>query len=135
MYKLIEKVSLCLALVASFNSYASGNVIASSIPLPTLSISEGNQLSLSLSGVTCGVKPYFVDSAAVSILVNGTPIEFSRTCKENVLAFKPIGKSENELFAELITINRNLNLRYMASSRSYVYNDWQLQPVKNALLK
>lgn len=108
-------------------------VIAQSIPLPTLAVSTSKQLSMSLEGVECGSSEYFVDKESVSILANGTPLEFSRTCHGETLQFKPISRSENDLFVEILLTNRNLNLRYMASARSYAYNDWQLDPVKQAL--
>lgn len=109
------------------------DVIAQSIPLPTLAVSTSKQLSMSLEGVECGSSEYFVDKESVSILANGTPLEFSRTCHGETLQFKPISRSENDLFVEILLTNRNLNLRYMAGARSYAYNDWQLEPVKQAL--
>lgn len=109
------------------------DVIAQSIPLPTLAVSASKQLSMSLVGVECGSSEYFVDKESVSILANGTPLEFSRTCHGETLQFKPINRSENDLFVEILLTNRNLNLRYMAGARSYAYNDWQLEPVKQAL--
>lgn len=124
--------TLALTLFTSTSALAD-NIIASSIPLPTLSVLQGKQLEMSLEGVECGIEPYFVDDDSVSILVNGTPLEFSRTCHDSVLRFKPKNRSENTIFTQLILENRNINLRYMTGLRSYVYNDWQLSPVKHAL--
>tara|TARA_Y100001956_G_scaffold67_1_gene99 strand:- start:388 stop:792 length:405 start_codon:yes stop_codon:yes gene_type:complete len=124
--------AVIIAFVTPF-SVSANDIIASSISLPTLSVTNDKQLEMSLTGIKCGVEPYFVDSSSVSILVNGTPLEFSRTCHDDVLSFKPKNRAENELFAELIVENRNVNLRYMTGARSYVYNDWQLGPVKRAL--
>ena len=123
-----------LLLLVSSTLYAEEpTIIAQSIALPTLEVSKSKQLSMSLDGVECGLNEYFVDAASVSILVNGTPLEFSRECHGEHLSFKPVSRSENTLFAEIILKSRNLNLRYMAGARSYAYNDWQLEPVKQAL--
>ena len=123
-----------LLLLVSTTLYAEEpTIIAQSIALPTLEVSKSKQLSMSLDGVECGLNEYFVDAASVSILVNGTPLEFKRECHEELLSFKPVSRSENTLFAEIILNSRNLNLRYMAGARSYAYNDWQLEPVKQAL--
>lgn len=129
-----RSLSASLVLFASLPATANQqDVIAQSIPLPTLAISATKQLSMSLVGVECGSSEYFVDNERVSILANGTPLEFSRTCHGGTLQFKPISRSENDLFAEILLTNRNLSLRYMASARSYTYNDWQLEPIKQAL--
>lgn len=124
--------TLALTLFTSTLAIAD-NIVASSIPLPTLSVLQGKQLEMSLEGVECGIEPYFVDDDSVSILINGTPLEFSRTCHDDVIRFRPKDRSENSIFTQLILENRNINLRYMTGSRSYVYNDWQLGPVKQAL--
>lgn len=110
-------------------------VLAESIALPTLSVLSNKQLKMSLSGVECGLNEYFTDKDNVSILANGTPLEFSRTCHNSTLEFIPISRSENDLFVEILLNGRNLNLRYMAGARSYAYNDWQLAPIKEALSK
>ncbi|MFM2586820.1 hypothetical protein [Vibrio sp. TBV020] len=132
----IKALPLVLTALTSVSLTAqakSENVVAKSIPLPTLSVFNGHRLELSLEGVQCGKNEYFTDSPNVSILANGTPLEFKRTCHDEVLTFQPINRSENDLFVEILLTNRNLNLRYMASARSYAYNDWQLGPVKAAI--
>lgn len=130
----VRCASASLILLAAIPAFAAQQkVIAESIPLPTLSVSASKQLSMSLIGVECGSSEFFVDDESVSILANGTPLEFSRTCHGDTLLFKPISRSENDLFVEILLTNRNLNLRYMAGARSYAYNDWQLEPVKQAL--
>jgi len=130
--KTLALAALVLAAPISVSAQTQA-VLAESIALPTLSVLSGKQLKLSLAGVKCGLNEYFTDKANVSILVNGTPLEFIRTCHDSVLAFKPISRSENDLFVEILLKSRNLNLRYMASARSYAYNDWQLAPVKEVL--
>lgn len=127
-------MSMILSACVAFPSLADQKpAIAESIALPTLAVSESKQLSMYLDGVECGINEYFVDSPSVSVLANGTPLEFSRTCHGTLLTFKPVSRSENSLFIEILLKNRNLNLRYMAGARSYAYNDWQLAPVKEAL--
>ncbi|WP_244225124.1 hypothetical protein [Vibrio aquaticus] len=127
-------MSLILSACAAFPALAEQKpAIAESIALPTLAVSQSKQLSMYLDGVECGINEYFVDNPSVSILANGTPLEFSRTCKGALLTFEPVSRSENSLFVEILLNNRNLNLRYMAGARSYAYNDWQLAPVKEAL--
>lgn len=130
--KTLALAALVLAAPISVSAQTQA-VLAESIALPTLSVLSGKQLKLSLAGVECGQNEYFTDKANVSILANGTPLEFTRTCHDSVLAFKPISRSENDLFVEILLKSRNLNLRYMASARSYAYNDWQLAPVKEVL--
>ncbi|EEX94064.1 hypothetical protein VIOR3934_08361 [Vibrio orientalis CIP 102891 = ATCC 33934] len=130
--KTLALAALVLAAPISVSAQTQA-VLAESIALPTLSVLSGKQLKLSLAGVECGQNEYFTDSANVSILANGTPLEFIRTCHDSVLAFTPINRSENTLFVEILLKNRNLNLRYMAGARSYAYNDWQLAPVKEVL--
>ncbi|MCZ4296261.1 hypothetical protein [Vibrio sinaloensis] len=122
-----------LAITASPAIAKQQDVIAQSIALPTLEVAKHKQLSMTLQGVECGSSEYFVDSESVSILANGTPLEFARTCHGDVLRFTPVSRSENDLFVEILLSNRNLNLRYMAGARSYAYNDWQLEPVKQSL--
>ncbi|WP_070966402.1 hypothetical protein [Vibrio sonorensis] len=132
MFKIKYLIILFWFLVSS-TAFAAGAPIATSIALPILELHQNHTITISHYSIECGSSKYFVDERGVVILVNGTPIELNRTCRENVLRFSPANNTENQTLLTLITESRNLNVRYKEGLRTYVYNDWQLAPIKSAL--
>ncbi|MGF1696371.1 hypothetical protein L4C54_11925 [Vibrio lamellibrachiae] len=115
------------------NQTVDNDIIAQSVELPKFQLSKSGELSAVLYGISCGSNQHLSSNPSVSLIINGTPVEFARECSDSILSFSPINNTENAIFTDLIVSSTNLSCRYFSGTRTYVYNDWQLAPIKEAL--